>query len=185
MQRRELIWLLAAGLLCSRAVSATCAISHPFCEVLPDRSNPNAAIFLGLVKEVLPPPPLVIPSPAPANPSSGLAPQSKRRAGDPVPEPPMRYPVARLQVLEAFSGTELGDFEVRLTSDHFLDGVPQQVPAIQQGEVWLVDAYRNQRDQQWYTGLCQRSKPAAQAEEELRTLHAWSAGQEAPGAILR
>jgi hypothetical protein len=179
LMQKALICLLA-GLLSSRAASAACAVSHRFCEALPERSNPNAAIFLGLVKEVLPPPPLLIPSPPPGNPSPGLAPASRRRASEPIPELPIRYPVVRLQVIEAFVGVEPRDFEARLTSDHFLDGVPQQAPAMRPGEVWLVDAYRNQRDQQWYTGLCQRSKPAAQADEELRTLRAWAAGKRLP-----
>src|SRR5262245_32578214 len=118
--RSKVLLLLFAAFVDSRLASAACAPRRPFCEALPDRSNPNAAGFLGLVREMVPVPPLAPPPAA----SGDLA---RRRAGDPVVEPPKRYPVARLQVLEAFSGAELGDFLVRLTSDHFLNGEPMQV----------------------------------------------------------
>jgi len=179
MQQRALICLLAAGCMSAHMAHAECAARRPFCEALPDRSNPNAAIFVGVVKEVLPPPPAVIAS-SPGNASPGIAPTGRRLTGDPVPQISKCYPVVRLQVIEVFSGVNLGDFEVRLTSDHFLGCVPRQVPAMGLGEVWLVDAYRNVRDQQWYTSLCQPTKVADQAAEELTTLRAWAAGQRLP-----
>ena len=106
--------------------------------------------------------------------------QVRRRAGDRVFQPPMRYPLVRLQVVEAFSGTELGDFAVRLTSDHFLNGQPMQVPDMHPGEMWLVEAYRKPTDEQWYTSFCQRSKPASQADGELLVLRTWAAGKVLP-----
>lgn len=178
--RGKLFFLLFAAFVNSRIASAACAPSRALCEALPDRSNSNLAIFLGLAKEMIPAPPLVLPPPAPGNGSSGIAPEGRRRAGDRVIEPPRRYPVARLQVLEAFSGAELGDFEMRLTSDHFLDGEPRQVPDMHPGEVWLVEAYRSPTDQQWYTSLCQRSKRASQADGELLVLRTWAAGKALP-----
>ena len=129
---------------------------------------------------MIPAPPLVLPLPAPENVSSGVAPEARRRKGDRVFEPPKRYPVVSLQVLEAFSGAELGDFAVRLTSDHFLNGEPRQVPDMHRGEVWLVEAYRSQTDGQWYTSFCQRSKPASQADSELLALRTWAAGKALP-----
>ena len=74
------------------------------------------------------------------------------------------YPTARFQVLESFVGAEPGEFEVRMTSDVFLGGIPQQVPAFVEGEIWLVEAYRDLRDQQWTTSSCQRTKPGALAQ---------------------
>ena len=133
MRSKVLIFLFGAFVDSSFAWAA-CAPSRQFCEALPNRSNPNAVIFLGVVKEIVPAPPLMLPTLAPGNPSSGVAPQARRRAGDRVTEPPMRYPVVRLQVVEAFSGVELGDFAVRLTSDHFLNGEPMQVLDMHAGE---------------------------------------------------
>jgi hypothetical protein len=177
--RSKVLLLLFAAFVDSRFVAAACVPIRPFCEKLPDRTNPNAAIFLGLVKEMVPAPPRVLPPAASGNLSSGVA-QNRRRAGDPVIEPPMRYPVVRLQVLEAFSGVELGDFAVRLTSDHFLNGEPRQVLDMHPGEVWLVEAYRSPTDEQWYTSFCQRSKSASQADGELLVLRTWAAGKALP-----
>jgi hypothetical protein len=92
----------------------------------------------------------------------------------------MRYPVVLLQVVEAFSGAELGDFPVRLTSDHFVNGEPMQVFDMHPGELWLVEAYRSPTDEQWYTSFCQRSKRASQADGELLVLRTWAAGKVLP-----
>jgi len=127
---------------------------------------------------MVPAPPQVLPPPG--NSSSGVAPQGRRRAGDRVLQPPMRYPVVRLQVLEAFSGAELGDFAVRLTSDLFLNGEPRHVLDMHPGEVWLVEAYRNPTDEQWYASRCQRSKRASEADGELLVLRTWAAGKVLP-----
>lgn len=176
----KVLLLLVAVFVDSRFASASCLRSGPFCEALPDRSNPNTAIFLGLVKETVPAPPLVLPSAAPGNSSSVAAPQARRRAGDRLIDPPMRYPVVRLQVLEAFSGAELGDFAVRLTSDVFYAGEPMQVLDMHPGEVWLVEAYRRPTDEHWYTSFCTRSKRASQADGELLVLRTWAAGKALP-----
>lgn len=177
--RSKVLLLLFAAFVDSRFLAAECVPIRPFCEKLPDRTNPNAAIFLGLVKEKVPAPPQVLPPAASGNLSSGVA-QNRRRAGDPVIEAPMRYPVVHLQVLEAFSGAELGDFAVRLTSDHFVGGEPMQVLDMHLGEVWLVEAYRSPTDQQWYTSFCQRSKQAFRADHELLVLRTWAAGKALP-----
>jgi hypothetical protein len=70
-----------------------------------------------------------------------------------------------------------------LTSDHFVDGIPQQVPGIREGEVWLVEAYKDPRDGQWTTSNCTRTKPIAQAEEDLRALRAWVLGEHLPARV--
>ena len=59
--RSKLLLLLFAAFVDSNFAAAACAPTRPFCEALPDRSDPNAAIFLGLVKETVPAPPLVLP----------------------------------------------------------------------------------------------------------------------------
>ncbi|MCU1328931.1 MAG: hypothetical protein JWN34_4301, partial [Bryobacterales bacterium] len=94
-----------------------------------------------------------------------------------------RYPIVRFQVLESFLGADPGDFEVRLTSDLFLSGIPQNVPDFREGEVWLVEAYRDQRDQQWTTSRCKRTKPVAEADEDLLFLRAWVLGQRLPAQV--
>src|SRR5262245_15841348 len=171
--RGKALLLLFAVLVDSRLASAACAPKRPFCEALPDRSNRNAAVFLGLVREMVPAPP-------PALPPAGSGDLARRRAGDGAVEPPKRYPAARLQVLEAFSGGESSDLTVRLTSDHFLNGEPMQVPDMHPGDEWLVEAYRSPTDGQWYTSFCQRSKRASQADRELLVLRTWAAGKTLP-----
>jgi hypothetical protein len=99
--RSKLLVLLFAAFVNAPFASAQCVPKRPFCEALPDHANPNAAVFLGSVKEVAPAPPLVLPPTAPGNSSPGVA-QARRRAGDRVVEPPMRYPVVRLEVLDVF-----------------------------------------------------------------------------------
>jgi len=182
--RRKVLLLIFFAFVDSRSASATCAPGRPFCEALPDHTNPNAVTFLGLVKETVPAPALVLPPAASGDLSSGVAPQARRSAGDRVTETPRRYPLVRLQVLEAFSGVESGDFTVRLTSDHFLDGEPMQVLDMHPGEVWLVEAYRSPTDEGWYTSFCQRSKRASQADRELLVLRTWAAGKALPAQFL-
>ena len=107
MRRKALLPLIAALVNC-RFAQASCSLSRPFCESLPDRSNTRVAIFLGVVKARLAPPPAGPPRSA----SFGEAPRNRGRAGDPIVESPRRYPVVRLQVLEAFSGAEPGEIIV-------------------------------------------------------------------------
>ena len=174
---------LAAGILFPRWAYGVCASGATFfCQKLPNRADKNSAIFLGIVKHVVMPT-HVFPPPHPENQPPGAAAQARPRAGDPMPTIEKNYPTARFQVLENFLGAESGEFDVRMTSDHFVNGIPQQVPAFADGELWLVEAYRDQRDQRWTTSYCQRTKPAAQAEEDLRTLRAWVTGQQLPAWV--
>jgi hypothetical protein len=69
---------------------------------------------------------------------------------------------------------------VRLTSDHFIGGEPQQVLDMQPGEMWLVEAYRYEPDGQWYTSPGQPTKLASQAVPELLVLRAWASGKALP-----
>src|SRR5215472_16559340 len=117
--RSKLLLLLFAFVVDAPFAFALCAPKRPFCEALPDRSNPNAAIFVGLVEEIVTAPALVLPRAAPGNSSSDVA-QGRL--------PSRRYPVVRLQVQETFSWAASGDFSMRLTSDVFVDGEPMHVP---------------------------------------------------------
>lgn len=171
---------LAASILFPRPTLAQCAPgATSFCQNLPDGANKNSAIFLGIVKQVVIPT-RTLPPPLLKNQPSGAVAQARPRVGDPIPSIERKYPTARFQVLESFVGAEPGEFEVRMTSDHFINGIPQQVPPFAEGEIWLVEAYRDLRDQQWTTSFCQRTKPAVRAEEDLRVLRAWVGGQRLP-----
>jgi len=150
--------------------------------MLPDRSDTNSVIFRGIVKQVTAPSPALPPPSGQRGPRSGLA-SGRLRTGDPIPRTEFRYPTARFQILESFLGPGAGDFEVRLTSDHFLDGIPQDVPAFHEGEVWLVEAHRGPQDQQWVTSFCERTRPAAQAEKDLQFLRAWIRGEHLPAQV--
>lgn len=152
---------------------------NSFCEGLPVRDDANSAVFVALVKEVGMPGRAVPPATEP----SGAAPQGRLRAGDPRPNEQVRYPVARLRVLERFAGAEPDEVELRLSSDLFVDGVPQGVPPLAPGETWLVEAYRDARDRQWTTNHCLRTKPLANAGEDLRVLRAWANGQTLPARV--
>jgi hypothetical protein len=94
------------------------------------------------------------------------------------------YPTVRLQVLEAFLGVKTGEeLEIRITSDVFFDGIPLNTPPFLPGESWIVEAYRDQSDQRWTTGYSQRTKPAAQAADDLRVLRAWASGKQLPARV--
>ena len=54
---------------------------------------------------------------------------------------------------------------------------------MEKGEVWLIEAYRDPRDQQWTTSLCQRSKPVEQAADDLRVLRLWANRQTLPASF--
>lgn len=85
-------------------------------------------------------------------------------------------PAVTLQVVERFLGAEADEFEVRLTSDHFINGLPQQIPAMVEGQTWFVDAYFNPALAQWVTSSCERTKLAERAGEDLRMFRAWASG---------
>jgi hypothetical protein len=181
---RVICWItFAAVILSPSAASAACAPgATSFCQKLPDSTNKNSAIFLGIVKQVVMPKRTLPPLPS-GNQPSGASAQARRQVGEPLPTIEKKYPTARFQVLENYLGAGLGEFEVRMTSDHFIGDIPQQTPAFAYGELWLVEAYLDQHDQQWTTSYCQRTKPAAQAEEDLRVLRAWVTGQRLPARV--
>jgi hypothetical protein len=178
MYRPLLIFCLAAmagaGLLPLRLAAAYMGPAS-FCESLPDRADKNSVIFLGIVKQVITPVTTLSPS--------GTFQENRQRQGDPPLRIEPTYPTAQFQVIEGFVGVDSEDFEVRMTSDHFVDGIPQHVPPFAAGELWLVEAVREPRDQQWITSYGQRTKPVSEAEDDLRVLRAWSAGQHLPAKV--
>lgn len=151
-----------------------------FCQELPDRASKNSAVFLGFVRQVVMPTRTVPPPPSQPNQVPDIAKKGRLRVGDPVSVAELKYPTIRFEILESFVGAQPGEFELRMTSDHFLDGIPQQVPAFAEGDIWLVEAFRDLRDYQWTTSFGQRNKPFAQAREELRVLRTWVSGQTLP-----
>jgi hypothetical protein len=153
-----------------------------FCQKLPDRTDKTSAIFLGIVKRVTTPAGSVSPASTVMR-QPGAVSSARRRIGDPVQTVEKEYPIARFQVTENFVGAESAEFEVRMTSDFFIGAIPQQVPAFREGEVWLVEAYYDNHEQQWMTSACQRTKLAEQAEQDLQVLRAWVVGQRLPARI--
>ena len=152
-----------------------------FCQELPDRASTTSAVFLGIVRQVVMPTRTIPTPPSQPNQSGiGIAKQGRLLAGGQAPETELKYPTARFEVLENFVGAQAGEFELRMSSDHFLDGIPQQVPPFIEGEIWLVEAYRDLRDHQWTTSFGQRNKPFAQAQEDLQVLRTWVSGQTLP-----
>ena len=155
MPLRTAWWVgIIAGLL-PWPTFASCAPKMSFCQKLPDRTDKVSAIFLGVVKRV-----------------------TMRQ-----PDAGSSRPIARFEVTENFVGAESAEFEVRMTSDAFVDGIPQQVPAFREGEVWLVEAYYDNHEQQWMTSNCQRTRLAEQAGQDLQVLRAWVVGQRLPARI--
>jgi hypothetical protein len=181
------LWIVwSAGIIASllpwRAL-ASCAPTTPFCQKLPDRTDKKtSAIFLGIVKRVATPARSVSPTFAGGRQPDAVSP-ARKRVGDPVQTVEKEYPIARFQVTESFVGAESAEFEVRMTSDFFIGAIPQQVPALREGEVWLVEAYYDNHEQQWMTSTCQRTKLAEQAGQDIEVLRAWVVGQRLPGRI--
>jgi hypothetical protein len=153
-----------------------------FCQKLPDRTDKTSAIFLGIVKRIETPAHSVSPAFTGIRQPEAVSP-GRRRVGDPVQTVEKEYPIARFEVTENFVGAESAEFEVRMTSDAFVGGIPQQVPAFREGEVWLVEAYYDYHEQQWMTSTCQRTKLAEQAGQDLQVLRVWVVGQRLPSRI--
>jgi hypothetical protein len=90
----------AASVFPSPASAACAPGTTSFCQKLPDRANKSSAIFLGIVRQVVIPT-QTLPPPRQGNqPSDAVA--KARRVGDPGRTIELKYPTARLQVLENF-----------------------------------------------------------------------------------
>jgi hypothetical protein len=78
---------------------------------------------------------------------------------------------ARLQVLENFSNAENPEFELFTN----LDGPSCGFDFIE-GGTYLVEAYRNDRDQRWNVGSCSPPRFVSASPDEVNALRAWKAG---------
>ncbi len=154
----------------------------PLCQKLPNRADKTSAIFLGIVKRVTTPVRSVSPASTIMRQPDAVS-SGRQRVGDPVQKVDKEYPIASFKVTENFVGAESGEFEVRMTSDWFVNGIPQQVPALREGEAWLVEAYYDNHEQQWMTSMCQRTMLAEQAGQDLQVLRAWVVGQRLPARV--
>jgi hypothetical protein len=164
-------------------VFAACPPHMLFCQNLPDRTSKDSAIFVGVVTRVVDPTPNM-PLPDNAGQQTSTNPAGRMRAGDFADISQKRYPVVTFQVSETYLGPEANEFQVFLTSDTFLAGIPQQVTQFNKGEVWLVEAYYDPHERHWMTGLCERNKRADQAVEDLEILRNWKNGKRLPGRIF-
>jgi hypothetical protein len=95
----------------------------------------------------------------------------------------VRGSVVRFKVSEAFLNASLAEMEVAVTSDLYVDGVPQGAPSFAIGREWLVEAGRRNENQPWTTTSCSRTKAMRNAAEDLKVLRAWAAGQDLPARI--
>ena len=81
-----------------------------------------------------------------------------------------------LEVVENFAGADAGEFtlytEFQGCGFHF-----------DEGETYLVQAYKNVAAGTWEASSCSRTRLLAQATEDLEALHAWKTGQRLPGRI--
>jgi len=81
-----------------------------------------------------------------------------------------------LEVVENFAGADAGEFtlytEFQGCGFHF-----------DEGETYLVQAYRAPGSDTWQASCCSRTRLLAQATEDLEALHAWKTGQRLPGRI--
>lgn len=137
--RTVLVGVMAVG-----PVFASCAPPPPpGTKRVPDRADTSKAVFVGVVKRVVPV-------------ATGL-------------------PIVTLQVVERFLGAASEEFELRLTSDYFINGVPQQIPAMVEGQTWFVEAHFNSALKHWTTSHCERTRLAERAGEELRLFREWVA----------
>jgi hypothetical protein len=177
-----LFYVIAASVAPWSSHAACGGPKVPYCQKLPDRTDDGTAIFLGTVKRVM------APVRMPASGTSSIRqsedfPSARNKIGDSVSTAEKHYPIAIFDVVEEFVGMESAEVAVRLTSDVFVGSVPQQLPPIREGEVWLVEAYYDTHQQHWMTSMCQRTKLASIASQDLQALRAWKRGQRLPGWI--
>lgn len=177
----HVVWL-AAAILFPRPAAPSCIGTTTFCEKLPERSDRNTVVFVGVVKQLFPPPSS---GALPARDQSPSVPaQNRVRSGGPVPLVEKRHPSVRLQVIESFLDSQPDELVVRITSDLFVDGVPVAGPPFQQGETWLVEAVRDRVEPEvWVTSNCLRTKPVSAAQGDIQVLRAWAAQRPLPARI--
>lgn len=181
--------LLRAGLIVALIASAfpssapaACLPQQPFCYKLPNKADKDKALFVGTVRRVT----LLIRRPAQSSPDVQQADtirQARRRVGTPPAIENKEYPILELDVTENFLNAASAEFTVWITSDVFINGIPQGIPSFREGEVWLIEAYYDAQEQHWMTSACQRTKLAAQSTENLRVLRAWRDGNRLTGRV--
>ena len=85
---------------------------------------------------------------------------------------------ARLEVVENFLGADAQDFMLYTA----LDG-PACGFDFSEGGTYLIEAYRRAGSDSWQVTSCSRTHPVKTADEDLKVLRAWKAGQRLPGRI--
>jgi len=125
-----------------------------------------AAVFTGTVLNITLHP--VQPFPADSVPAAGQRGRVARSAGDPIRPIPRAFRVIRMQVTEVLSGIAPGQKEIDIVTG--LGGGDCGYP-FQPGIDYFVYAFKN-AEGQLETGSCSRTRPLAEAAEDLRYLQA-------------
>src|ERR1051326_4260095 len=125
-----------------------------------------AAVFTGTVLNITLHP--VQPFTADSVPVAGERGRVARSAGDPIRPIPRAFRVIRMQVTEVLSGIAGGQKEIDIVTG--LGGGDCGYP-FQAGIDYFVYAFKN-AEGQLETGICSRTRPLAEAAEDLRYLQA-------------
>jgi hypothetical protein len=87
------------------------------------------------------------------------------------------------RIREKFLNAAVAEMELLVTSDLYVDGVPQGGPSFVQGQDWLVEARRQNVNEPWTTSNCLRTKALYSAIEDLSVLRTWRNGLQLPARI--
>lgn len=124
----------------------------------------SAAVFTGTVLEIVKPAPI---APAPNSlPDGRIALQSRRVGGGSMPPPPLR--TVRMQVNQVLNGVAPGQTQIDIVTGM---GGGDCGYSFQNGVEYVVYAYQNS-DGRLQTGICSRTRPAAEAPEDLEYFRA-------------
>ncbi len=129
----------------------------------------SAAVFTGKVLEIADPPPLIV---APRSNNTGRAYASRQTAAPTTLQRPLR--AVRLSVGEVLTGVDASQKEIEiLTGFGGGDcGYPFQV-----GTEYVIYAYKNSAGR-LETGICSRTRPLAEAAEDVKYIREMSAAPE-------
>jgi Carboxypeptidase regulatory-like domain len=121
-----------------------------------------AAVFTGTVIDITEPPPPPRPE------TRGGTASARRTVNDPVPLLPWPKRVVRIQLREVLTGVDPGQKEIEIVTGM---GGGDCGYAFQSGVDYVVYAYRNSEGR-LETGICFRTRPLAQATEDVAYFHA-------------
>lgn len=161
MRMRILALIAVLGMPGVPVWACSCAANpNPPCQAAWDMS----AVFTGTVTDITEPQPH-----RPVSlPFSGERVTARRTAGDPPPPDVFRKREIRLSVDEVLTGISAGETEVSILTGM---GGGDCGYRFERGAAYVIYAYRNAQGQ-LETGICSRTRPIADAAEDLAYIHA-------------